>query len=177
MLFRSYSALSQAFRQALGGLETFRKAEMDSDNFHRYPESSAKRRRQSPGTENLKRARGARAAAERPHCRTGRATVFLSVLKTQRVSVALPRRQIFLRLPENTALLKESFARLETDVGPPSSTDLARCGSRELLEGSAAILKAEAVQWSANHQRQRILLAIFVSSRAREFPTGPKTQP
>ena len=45
MLFRSYSALSQAFRQALGGLETFRNVEMDSDNFHRSPESNAKRRR------------------------------------------------------------------------------------------------------------------------------------
>ena len=174
MLFRSYSALSQAFRQALGGLETFRNVEMDSDNFHRNPESNAKRRRQSPGTENLKRARGARAAAERPHCRTGRATVILSNHKTQRVSVALPRRQIFLRLPENTALLKESFARLETDVGPPSSTDLARCGSRELLEGSAAILKAEAVQRSGKDQRQRISLAIFCELACSGVPDGAK---
>ena len=121
-----------------------------------------------------KRTRGARAAAERPHCRTGRATVFLSVLKTQRVSVALPRRQIFLRLPKNTALLKESFARLQTDEGPPSSTDLARCGSRELLEGSAAILKAVAVQRSGKDQRQRISLAIFCELACSGVPDGAK---
>ena len=147
---------------------------MDSDNFHRRSERSAKRRRQSPEAEKFKKAREARAAAERPRCRTGRATVILRDLKTPRASVAIHRRQGFLRLPKNTARLTETWGRLQTDVGPPSSTDLARCGSRELLEGSAAILKAEAVQPVRKDQRQTFSLAIFVRSRARAFPNGAR---
>ena len=84
------------------------------------------------------------------------------------------RRQGFLRLRKNTARLTETWGRLQTDVGPPSSTDLARCGSRELLDGSAAILKAEAVQQERKDQRRDFLLQYLCGSACFGVPTGAK---
>ena len=100
--------------------------------------------------------------------------MILRDLKTPRASVAIHRRQGFLRLPKNTARLTETWGRLQTDVGPPSSTDLARCGSRELLEGSAAILKEEAVQQERKDQRRDFLLQFLCGSACFGVPTGAK---